>query len=140
MITSIQKRTDGRWRARYRDSAGKEHARHFERNVDAQRWLDETTASVVTGTYVHPKAGKETVWVYGERWRQMQAHRPGTVALYERVLRLHVYPTLGDRSLSSVRRSDVRAFPRPCPHLAPNTARQVHAITRTIFGQPCTID
>ena len=33
------------WRARYRDEAGKEHARHFNRQADAQRWLDEVTAA-----------------------------------------------------------------------------------------------
>ena len=49
---SIAKRDDGRWRAHYRDAAGKEHARHFARKVDAQRWLDDVTSSVVTG-YLH---------------------------------------------------------------------------------------
>jgi len=28
------------YRARYRDEGGKEHAGHFQRKVDAQRWLD----------------------------------------------------------------------------------------------------
>jgi hypothetical protein len=38
MMASIgPKRADGRYRARYRDAAGKEHARHFTRKVDAQR-------------------------------------------------------------------------------------------------------
>jgi hypothetical protein len=44
-MASIAKRADGRWRARYRDAAGKEHARHFARKVDARRWLDEVNAS-----------------------------------------------------------------------------------------------
>ena len=35
-MANIQKRPDGRWRARYRDSHGKEHARHFARKVDGQ--------------------------------------------------------------------------------------------------------
>jgi hypothetical protein len=30
-MANIAKRPDGRWRARYRDSRGKEHARHFAR-------------------------------------------------------------------------------------------------------------
>lgn len=49
-----------RWRARYVDPDGKEHARGFVRKTDAQRWLDEVTASVVTGQYVDPKAGQVT--------------------------------------------------------------------------------
>jgi integrase len=37
-MASIRKRPGGQYRARYRDPAGKEHARHFARKVDAQRW------------------------------------------------------------------------------------------------------
>jgi hypothetical protein len=40
-MASITKRPDGKWRARYRDSEGREHARYFDRKVDGQRWLDE---------------------------------------------------------------------------------------------------
>ena len=47
-MASIKKRHNGKWRARYRDEAGKEHARHFGRRVDAQKWLDEQTATLVT--------------------------------------------------------------------------------------------
>jgi len=60
-MASITKRPDGRWRARYRDEAGKEHAKHFDRRVDGQRWLDEVTAAAVTGQYVDRKAGRKTM-------------------------------------------------------------------------------
>ena len=55
-MASIQKRPNGKYRARYRDADGKEHARHFALKRDAQAWLDEKTASIVTGQYVDPKA------------------------------------------------------------------------------------
>ncbi|MGI8614895.1 MAG: hypothetical protein ACR2KL_13280 [Nocardioidaceae bacterium] len=77
-MASIQRRPDGRWRARHRDEAGKEHARHFTRRVDAQRWLDQTAAAVVTGQYVDPKAGRVTVAQYAEQWRASQVWRPKT--------------------------------------------------------------
>ena len=44
---SIAKRPDGQWRARYRAENGREHAKHFGRKTDAQRWLDEVTAAVL---------------------------------------------------------------------------------------------
>src|SRR3954453_21044708 len=53
-VASIKKRPDGKYRARYRDEAGSEHARHFARKLDAQRWLDEQTSKLVTGTHVAP--------------------------------------------------------------------------------------
>ena len=45
-MASIQKFPNGKRRARYRDASGREHARHFDRKVDDQRWLDEVTASI----------------------------------------------------------------------------------------------
>ena len=58
-----------RWRARYVDDTGTEHAKGFGRKADAQQWLDEFTAAVVTGQYVDPKAGQITFRDYAERWR-----------------------------------------------------------------------
>ena len=63
-MANIQKRPDGRWRARYRDEAGREHAKHFTRKLDAQRWIDEVTTSIVIGQYVDPRAGKITFKEY----------------------------------------------------------------------------
>jgi hypothetical protein len=35
-MSNIEKRSNGVWRARYYDDAGKQHARHFPRKVDAK--------------------------------------------------------------------------------------------------------
>ena len=48
-----------RWLARYVDDQGRENTRSFERKMQA--WLNEITATQVTGTYVAPKAGRVTV-------------------------------------------------------------------------------
>ena len=109
-MASITKRPDGRWRARYRDDSGREHARHFARKVDGQRWLDEQTASIVTGQYVAPKAGRITFREYAEQWRAMQIHRPTTRAHTETMLRRHAYPVLGDKPLSAILPSHVQAW------------------------------
>lgn len=109
-MASIRKRPDGVWRARYRDGAGKEHSRHFKRKADAQRWLDEVTASIVTGTYVDPKAGTTTFREYAERWRGIQAHRESTREQVRNHLRLHVYPFIGDTPIRSILPSDLKAL------------------------------
>ena len=77
-MANIQKRPNGKWRARYRDEAGKEHARHFDRKVEAQRWLDEVTASVVTGQYVDPRAGRITFDAWWKVWSERQVWTTGT--------------------------------------------------------------
>ncbi len=77
-MASVKQRTDGVWRARYRDEAGREHARHFKLKRDAQRWLDEVTTSVLTGRYVDPKAGKVVWRAYTASWMDRQTWTPGT--------------------------------------------------------------
>ena len=78
-MASIAKRPDGQWRARYRDAAGKEHARHFTRKVDAQRWLDEVTTSIVTGR-TSTRRSRRRRWGSGARWLEGYAsRRPSTV-------------------------------------------------------------
>ncbi len=71
-MASITRRPNGQWRARYRDDTDKEHARHFTRKVDAQRWLDEVTAAVVTGQYVDPGAGNISFAAFYAQWSQRQ--------------------------------------------------------------------
>jgi integrase len=148
-MASIKRRADGKWRARYRDEAGKEHARHFERKADAQRWLDEVTASVVTGQYVDPGAGRITFREYAEHWRKIQNHRPGTSDHVARSLTRHVYPMLGDRPLATILPSDLKALvKRMGETLAPATVsviyRHVSAIfkaavnDRRIVASPCS--
>lgn len=131
-MSSIQKRSDGQWRARYRDAAGKEHSRHFDRKIDGTRWLDEVTASVVTGTYVDPNAGKITFREYAENWRAAQVHRPSSAVHVETMLRRHAYPSFGGRQISSIRPSEIQAWVKGSP-LAPNTVHVLHGIVSSVF-------
>ena len=134
-MASIKRREDGQWRARYRDEAGKEHARHFARKVDAQRWIDETTAAVVTGQYVDPKAGKTTVREYATMWQAAQVTRENTTRSTDIALRLHVLPTIGDRPLASVRPSDMQALVKTLSAtLAPGTVGQVYKVAGRMFA------
>jgi integrase len=77
-VASIARRPDGTYRPRYRDEHGKEHARHFKRKVDAQRWLDEVTAAMVTGDYVDPAAGRITFRAWFTEWSRRQVWERGT--------------------------------------------------------------
>ncbi|WP_232711295.1 MULTISPECIES: site-specific integrase [unclassified Microbacterium] len=45
---------------------------------DAQRWIDEVTAAVVTGQYVDPKAGRSTWREWCTGWMARQSWAPGT--------------------------------------------------------------
>lgn len=45
MVGIIAKRATGKWRAGYRDGAGKEHSRQVDRKIDAQQWLAQVTSA-----------------------------------------------------------------------------------------------
>lgn len=109
-MASIRKRPNGKWRARYYDPDGKEHARHFDRKVDAERFVVAVQHAKNVGDYVDPGAGKVTFRVYAEQWTAMQVHRPTTAAQVEANMRNHVLPFLGDRPLGSIRPSEVQAW------------------------------
>lgn len=77
-MASIKQRPNGVWRARYRDQNGKEHTKHEKTKRAAQRWLDEQTASIVTGQWADPGAGRVTWDEWVSRWVEMQVWTDGT--------------------------------------------------------------
>lgn len=134
-MASIKKRPDGKWRARYRDHAGKEHARHFDRKVDAQAWLDEVIAAMVTGRYVDPRAGKLSLKAYAAAWEAAQVARDAQTRLIDNALRLHILPKLGDRQLDSLRRSDVQALVKTWSlTLSPGSVRNHYSVLQRLLA------
>ncbi|MGW5239478.1 tyrosine-type recombinase/integrase [Monashia sp. NPDC004114] len=106
-MASIAKRPNGQWRARYRDEHDKEHARHFPRKVDAQRWLDSVTASVVRGDYVDPDRSRLTFAQFYAEWATGQVWATGT----RRAMDLAAGDfTAKDRPLKDIRTTHVQAW------------------------------
>jgi integrase len=146
-VASIKKRPDGRWRARYRDPAGKEHAKHFARRVDAERFLTSVEHSKLTGGYVDPRAGRITFAEWAEQWQAAQVWRPNTATSAHHALR-HGLERFGDRQLQTIRPSEVQAWVRDLKdRLAPAVVRLAYqyfsaamkaAVTdRLIASSPC---
>ncbi|WP_240937900.1 site-specific integrase [Nocardioides sp. JQ2195] len=135
-MASVKRRPDGKWRARYRDEADKEHARHFARKVDAQQWLDSVTAAVVRGDYVDPQAGKATVKAYADQWQRIQVSSDGTRRIVDNALRLHVLPTLGTHRLAAVRRSHVQALVKALEDkgLSAGSIRNIYDVMAQVFS------
>jgi integrase len=110
-MASIKRRSDGLYRARYRDNAGKEHAKHFAKRYGeggAQEWLDEKTAALVRRDWVDPKRGKQTVGVFGESWLRGRVNlKPKTEAGYKSLWETRIEPTWGNVPLSSVTHGNV---------------------------------
>lgn len=131
-MASISKHPNGAWRARYRDSDGKEHARHFKRKIDAQQWLDTVTASVVRGDYVDPNAGRVTFRDFYAAWAPLQLWESGTRENMDLVAK---QATFADIELRKVRRSHVDAWVQHMVgrDMAPRTIQTRVSHARSVF-------
>lgn len=109
-MASVAKRPDGRWRARYRDEAGREHARHFGRKVDAQRWLDEQTSALVTGMHVDPKTARTTVQQWCTSWLEGYATRRASTVRQAQVHVAQIVTEFGPLPVGALRPSQVKAW------------------------------
>jgi integrase len=110
-VASIKKRSDGTYRARFRNPAGREHARHFSKRVEAQKWLDEQTASLVRGEYVDPRRGRLKFGEWAARWMEGRVHlKPRTIASYRSLLTTRILPTWEEVPLLGVANADVVAW------------------------------
>lgn len=108
--------------------------------MDAQRWVDEVTASIVTGQYVDPRAARITFKEYAESWRQAQVHRESSAAHVETMLRRHAYPAFGSRQLGTIRPGEVQSWVKKLSTgseeqrgLAPATVAVVHGLVAAVF-------
>lgn len=111
-MASIQKRENGRWRARYRDLDGTEHAQHFARKADAQRWLDSVAGDLVRGSYVDPKAGRVRFEKFASEWLEAQTFNVSTREAVALRLRVHLLPAFGKLEVRNIRPSTVQAWLR----------------------------
>jgi integrase len=132
MAGNIARRPNGKWRARYRDAMGRERARHFDLKRDAKLWLDQVAASVVTGTYIDPRAGQITFAQFYGDWSVRQLWAPGTVAAMSLAARAVPF---SDKPMGQIRRSDVEVWIKSMDTagLAPGTIKTRHVNVRSVF-------
>jgi len=110
-MASIKKREDGSWRARYRDPAGSEHAKHFPRKIDAEEWLDSVRVDLSTGVHVNPARGRVTFKTWSKQWQAEAVHlKPKTRAGYESILNKHLLPYWEHSRLTDIDRPAVKAW------------------------------
>ena len=121
-MTSIQKRPNGKWRARYLDPSGKERSNHFDRKTDARRYLDEMTTSIVSGQYVDPKAGRVTLRDYFVEYAARQTWADTYVTAMNLAISRAPFT---DSELGKIRRSTVEKWVKGMASdgLAPGTIK-----------------
>lgn len=109
-MANIQKRPNGRWRARYRDDNGREYARHFDRKTDAQRWLDGQMATVVAGAHIGPRQARTTVAEWCTTWLAGYGGNRASTVRQAEVHIARILEEFGTMKLGTVRPSHVRSW------------------------------
>ena len=136
-MAHIRKLKNGKYQVRYRDPSGREHAKNFERKMDAERYLTSVEAEKLQGSWVDPRLGRIT---FGEWAAVSEAtlgnRRPTTLARDEASLRNHVLPFFRTMKLHAVRPSDVRRWmgEMESKGLAASTIRKAYQIVARTFA------
>jgi hypothetical protein len=72
-MASIDKRPDGRYRARWREyPGGPQRSKHFDRKIDAEQHLVKTQHDLLTGAYIDPNKARTTVKEFYSIWKVRQ--------------------------------------------------------------------
>lgn len=150
---TVRKLPSGRFQVRYTgpDGVRRLAPRTFGTKRDAERWLVETEAEILRGDWLDPDAGSISLGEYGKRWVAERDLKARTREEYERLLRLHVMPYLGEVPLAAVTTSRIRTWRagrlasgvgRPT---VAKTYRMLHAIFETavdddlVRRNPCRV-
>ena len=138
-MASIEKRTRNgqvRWYMRYRDPAGVQRNKTFDRKVDAERFLTTVEAAKLTGSYIDPAASRLTVGTWAQRWLEGQTHlKPSTRERYAGILREHIDPRWGTTRLADVSHSAVQTWvSEVAAARSAATTRKVHRVLSLVLA------
>ncbi|GAA2587113.1 site-specific integrase [Streptomyces tubercidicus] len=117
-----------RWLVRYREPGGRsarQREKSFDRKKDAVDFATKMENDKRENSYVDPSAGKVSVRRYAADWLALKPMAAGTEESYERIMRLHVLPQLGKKTISQVTAADVE---------------ELYALWRRQGAMPNTID
>jgi integrase len=125
------------WQARWRDPAGEQRSRNFDRRVDAERHLTTVEARKLAGTYVDPRAGKVKLADFTEQtivgWLN---RRDSTKARDDSYLNSLILPTFANMALGAVHPTDIRQWVAQLytQGYAPATIREAFQLLSRIFS------
>ena len=108
----VRQLPSGRWQGRYKgpDGSDRPAPRTFESKTSAERWLSVTEAEIIQSDWIDPDGGRALFGAYACDWIEERGLRPKTVELYRYLLRHHLEPTFGPRTLADIKEPHVRRW------------------------------
>ena len=92
-----------KWQVRYRDGAGRERSRIFDRKIEAEDFAAAVRTDLRRGEWIDPDRSATTYAEWAERWLETRTHlKPKTLFGYESLLRTRVLPAFGNQRLDHI--------------------------------------
>jgi integrase len=136
----IRKRNT-KWQARYPDphSPTRRIERTFRTKQEAQAWLIQQQASILTGGHVDPRKADRPFTQVVEAWKESWPNRlePLTQGTYSQALDCHILPEFGQRKVGSITHSAIQRWVyrlSASTSLSPATVHKVYRVLRTAMG------
>ncbi len=135
---NVRRLPSGAYQARYTGPDGlvRKAPHTFDTKTAANQWLVETEAETLKGQWLDPEAGKISLDEYAERWLRERDLKPRSREEYERHVRLHIRPFLGDRSLNELGAPHIRQWraDRLADGIGKPTVAKTYRILHAIFA------
>jgi integrase len=118
---------------------GRQHEKSFVTRKEAKDWLVKFEHDAREQTFIDPKVAGERFGRVAQRWLARHPGSPRTLVAYESVLRLHILPALGSKSLAAVAqdREGVEGFLRetlPAKGLGASMIRTCYMVIAAIVN------
>jgi len=138
-LAHIQKRSEQRYRVRYRDPGGSERSRSFPRLADTRRFKATVEEELARGLWVDPRAGRTLFQDLASTLTERKVNvRPATRDRIGGFLRAQILPRFGSVPLYRITRHSVQAWV-DClaATLAARTVRDSYRILAGLLRESC---
>ena len=135
---AIDRRDNGRYRARHEGPDGRWHSRTFDRKTDAEKWLMDQLSRFNHGQWIDPSAGLVSFEGYAASWLMAKSRiKPKTRAGYRSLLDSRILPVFGRARLGTIDRAMVGSWVRLMTEegLSASRIRQAHQCLAAILEQ-----
>ena len=119
------------WQARWRDPAGSERAKNFDRKIDAERYLVGLESDKLRGRYADPRLGRTKLRDWVAEWQPTRTNLgPATRLRDNASIRNHVIPELGDLAIGQIQPVHISQWVAAldAKGLAPATTRKAYQL------------